>query len=92
MQDRCLRSQYIYNDSLIEQQSTPESHYVARFIQLNFKYLTSFFLIATVLYNILTFCVMPQLSKTVICVTCIVHALAMTFRIFFLFRCIVPAR
>ena len=36
---------------------------------------------------IFTFCVViPQRSKAVICVTCIVHATAMTLRIFLLFR------
>ena len=43
-------------------------------------------------FYILSFCaVMPQRSETVICVTCIVHALAITLRTFFLFRLIVPA-
>ena len=35
---------------------------------------------------------MSQRSETLICVTSIVHALALTLRIFFLFRYVVPAR
>ena len=66
----------------------PEFYYsVARVVQLElqmFFELLSYY--GPVLYNILTFCVvMSQRSETLICVTCIVHAL-MTLRFFFLLR------
>ena len=80
---RCLRlpKTKIKYASLFEQQSSPDRwlcctiYKTANVPRASFCTETSF---------IFYFCaVMPQRSKAVICVTCIVHDLAMTLRIFF---------